>query len=55
MIWQLCQYAYAIAHHAQTHSGGSAIGTDRVLFALSKLAVQLYELFGAASAVGTRI
>jgi hypothetical protein len=55
MIWQLCQYAYATLSFAQNSSGGSAIGTDRVLYALSKLSGQLFELFTSANAVGTRI
>jgi hypothetical protein len=51
MIWQFVVHAYATFVFAQAQ-GGSAISTDRVLFSLSKLSGQLYELYTTASTVG---
>jgi hypothetical protein len=51
MIWQFVIHAYATYIFAQG-AGSSAIATDRVLFALSKLSGQLYELYTSAFTVG---
>jgi hypothetical protein len=51
MVWQFTVQIYATYQFAQQQAG-SPINTDRVLFSLSKLSSQLYELYTSAYQVG---
>jgi hypothetical protein len=51
MMWEFVLHAYRTFTFAQAQTG-SAIATDRVLFSLSKLSGQLYELYTTAYTVG---
>jgi hypothetical protein len=52
MIAEFVLHAYATFLFAKGQTGRSAIATDRVLFSLSKLSRQLFELYNTALTVG---